>query len=842
MTVATISGKSYRFADLPARLGKRLSAMPVVHRLIVENVMRTSADDARALAALDTWLSGERHDVELPFRPARIMMHDTTCVPALVDLAATRSALAEAGGNPRLVNPVLPVDVSTDHSIAVDMFARPDAIAHNMRRERERNGERLRLMKWATQSFHNLRVHPPGTGIMHTLNIERLATVAFEDRRGEEIWAAPETLIGTDSHTPMINGLGVLAWGVGGLEAEAAMLGEPVMLRVPRVVGVRLTGELGPRSLPADLALLVTERLRNQDVTGCFVEFFGRGIASLNADARAVIANMAPEYGATTGYFPVDARTIAYLRATGRSADHCLFVEHVMRRQGLWFDPDAAPAYETVIDIDLSVVARVISGPTRPHDRHGAGETGRLVSGDAPVAIAAITSCTNTSDPRQLIAAGLLARNAYAAGLTSKPWVKTSLAPGSPAALSLLERAGLIKPLEALGFGIVGFGCTTCIGNSGQLLPAMEMMRAEGSQPVAVLCGNRNFPGRVHPDIVTAFLMSPPLVIAFALAGDVVRDIETDPLGMRADGSAVHLADLWPSAEEIDAIVADARIPSDLPRDYDAAEASPDWKALEAPMGDLFPWDTASAYVRRPPFLDAEPRTGSAMPILVLGDDVTTDHISPAGAIPPEGEAGRFLIANGADPQDLNVFASRRGNWEVMVRGLFTNPTVVNHLDASLPPGWTVHAPTGTAMPLWDAAKLYDRSHTPLVIVAGKRYGTGSSRDWGAKGPWLLGVRAVLAESFERIHRSNLINMGILPLIISANVSEQLRSITVGALFDWSADQINPGGAINVQLRDRNIISEFRAQLAVETQAEAKSISSGGLLPSLFARLLDSAK
>ncbi len=615
-----------------------------------------------------------------------------------------------------------------------------------MQRERERNAERLQLMKWASGAFEKLTVHPPGTGIMHTLNLERLASIVRIDRRDGEDWAVPDTLIGTDSHTPMVNGIGVLGWGVGGLEAEAAMLGLPVTLRIPEVVGVRLTGELPRDVFAADLALVVTQRLRAHGVAGRFVEFFGPGVATLSADTRAAVANMAPEYGATTGFFPVDARTIAYLLETGRPPEAAALVEQYCRKQGLWFDPAAEPDYAEVLTIELSGVARGAAGPSRPQDWRGAGETAAFITagvaaGDVPagaVAIAAITSCTNTSDPRMLVAAGLLARNAVAAGLAVPGWVKTSLAPGSPAADALLRRAGLMEPLEALGFAIVGVGCTTCIGNSGPLAPRMADAVAGGVVPVAVLSGNRNFPGRVHPEVRESFLLSPPMVIAFALAGDAARDIERDPIGHRADGTAVTLADIWPDAAEVDALLAGARAPDDVQRRYDAAEANAEWAALDAPDTMLFPWNPASTYVRPPPFVRAgagAPLDGAtARPILVLGDDITTDHVSPAGAIPAGTPAARYLIERGETPGDLNVFAARRGNWEAMVRGLYTNPSVDNLLRPGIAPGRTVHAPSGEEMTLWDAAELYAVEATPLVIIAGERYGTGSSRDWAAKG------------------------------------------------------------------------------------------------------------
>lgn len=846
--IFTAAGQELRAIDLPGRLGARLATMPVIHRLVAENLLRASGD--HGAAAFAAWIEDGRVDIELPFHPGRIMMHDTTCVPALVDLAAARDALAANGGDPARIDPVVPVDVSTDHSIAVDHFGQPDAARRNMARERERNAERLRLMKWASGAFDKLTVHPPGTGIMHTLNLERLASVVRVERRDGADWAVPDTLIGTDSHTPMVNGIGVLGWGVGGLEAEAVMLGLPVVLRVPEVVGVRLVGELPRDVFGADLALLITQKLRAHGVAGRFVEFFGPGVSTLSADTRAAVANMAPEYGATTGFFPVDARTIAYLRETGRPVGAVQLVEEYCRRQGLWFDPVAEPDYAEVLTIDLADVARGAAGPARPQDLRGAGDTAEYITagvatGDVPagaVAIAAITSCTNTSDPRMLVAAGLLARNAVAAGLTVPDWVKTSLAPGSPAAEALLQRAGLMEPLEALGFGVVGIGCTTCIGNSGPLVPRMVDAIAKGVVPVAMLSGNRNFPGRVHPEVRESFLLSPPMVVAFAIAGDAARDILHDPIGHSADGVPVTLDMIWPEAAEIDTRLAAARAPDDVQLRYDAAEANPAWAALDAPDTPLFPWDAGSTYLRPPPFVraDAHPALGGAVarPLLILGDDITTDHISPAGAIPAATPAARYLVERGETPGDLNVFASRRGNWEAMVRGLFTNASVDNLLRPGIAPGRTIHAPDGEEMALWDAAQRYAAEGTPLVIVAGDRYGTGSSRDWAAKGPQLLGVRAVIASSFERIHRSNLINMAVLPLIVSRDDAIALRSISPDALICFPVVvPLEPGAALTLRIEDRGEVRELVATLAADTQAECDILARGGMLPALLQRL-----
>lgn len=837
-----------RIIDLAAALGRHLTTMPVIHRLIAENLMRAGGADGAA--AFARWIDEGCADTELPFHPGRIMMHDTTCVPALVDLAAARDVVAAGGGDPARIDPVIPVDVSTDHSIAVDHYAVADAARLNMAREVERNAERLRLMKWASGAFAQLTVHPPGTGIMHTLNLERLARVVAVERRDDEDWAVPDMLIGTDSHTPMINGIGVLGWGVGGLEAEAAMLGLPVILRVPEVVGVRLVGELAPDLFATDLALWVTHRLRAHGVAGRFVEFFGPGVATLSAGTRATVANMAPEYGATTGYFPVDHHTIAYLRETGRAEAHLALVEAYCRRQGLWFDPAAQPHYAETLTINLSEVRWSAAGPARPQDLRTVSQVEAFVAagraaGDVPagaVAIAAITSCTNTSDPRMLIAAGLLARNAVAAGLSVAGWVKTSLAPGSPAAEALLRRAGLLDPLEALGFAIVGVGCTTCIGNSGPLAPGMSEAIAAGVAPVAVLSGNRNFPGRVHPEVTQSFLMSPPMVVAFAIAGDAARDMHAVPLGHRRDGTPVMLDQLWPDPAEVDKLLADAQVPGDVQHRYDVAEANAAWKALESPDTALFPWDEGSTYLRPPPFVRTEPspplRGALTRPILVLGDDITTDHISPAGAIPAASVAARHLVERGETPGDLNVFAARRGNWEVMVRGLFTNPSVENLLRPGIAPGRTVHGPSGQEMTLVEAAQRYRAEGIPLVIVAGERYGTGSSRDWAAKGPQLLGVRAVIASGFERIHRSNLINMAILPLTVSRDAALALRQISPDACIRFPAHlALDPHASLTLCVEEDGVSRELSATLAAETRAECDILKRGGMIPALLQKL-----
>lgn len=860
-TAFEFEGTRYKVIDLVAEAGDRLYRMPYIHRILLENVLRTAEDPQMAIQAFLEWVETGGSDVEIPFLPNRVLMHDTTCGPALVDIAGMRSALAEAGGDPALLNPVVPVDVSTDHSVAVDVFGTASARERNVRREYERNAERYSFMKWATNTLANFRVHPPGTGIMHTLNLERLATVATALERDGVLWAVPDTLIGTDSHTPMINGIGVLGWGVGGLEAESVFFGMPVALRVPDVVGVRLTGSLREGVLATDLALVVTHLLRQSDLQDKFVEFYGPGVSNLTAGDRAVVANMTPEFGANSGYFPIDRQSIGYLARTGRSREHCAFVEAYAKRVGIWFDPNATPRYSSTVELDLATVEASLAGPRRPQDRIAIGDTRAAIAGmkrkaiaalvegepnDGAVAIAAITSCTNTSDPRLLIAAGLVARKARAFGLRPPRWVKTSTAPGSPTAERYLRRAGLLDDLEAIGFGIVGYGCTTCIGNSGPLTePVVSAIAERDILPVAVLSGNRNFPGRVHPQLEAGFLASPPMVVAFALAGTVELDIIQDPIGISADGRSVTLKMLWPQASEIDEALTLASSTSDFAPSYDAAEASEAWKDLPAPTSTLFPWDETSTYIRRPPFanIGRGTRLGvyEAHPILVVGDDITTDHISPAGAIPPTGDAGRHLIERGENPIDLNVFSSRRGNWEVMIRGLFTNKTVRNLIGEDIPPGSTIHAGTGEVLSLWEAAQRYKAEGRATVIVAGERYGMGSSRDWAAKGVALLGVRAVLTSSFERIHRWNLIGMGVLPLRLPTGTTPETLGLSADATIIIEADpsSISPRAAIAVGIRhaDGSLVS-LDATAAIETHAEVEILRAGGVLPLILERLM----
>jgi len=824
--------------------------LPFVLRILLENVARRDPPRLPAFTnALRDWLRAGTSEAEIDFHPSRILMHDTTCVPALVDIAAMRDAIAEAGGDPSRLTPVLPVDVSVDHSVAVDWYGRSDARDHNMRREMERNSERYRLMKWATTALPGVRVHPPGTGIMHTLNLEQLATVIETVERDGTRRAAPDTLIGTDSHTPMINGIGVLAWGVGGLEAESVFFGMPVTIRLPDVIGIRLTGRLGAGVLSTDLALEVTHLLRKHGIAGEFVEFFGEGVSTLSCGDRAVVANMAPEYGASTGFFPIDGQTIAYLHRTGRSADHCTFVERAAKSLDLWFDPAAEPRYSRVIDLNLSAIEPLLAGPQRPQDKLPVAkaaelleaatgkpfETGKTIP-DGAMAIAAITSCTNTSDQRLLAAAGLVARKARQLGLRPPAWVKTSLAPGSPAAARFLGRSGLLTDLEALGFGIVGQGCTTCIGNSGPLQADMAAAIADGTVAAALLSGNRNFPGRVHPSLRYGFLAAPPLVVALSLIGQFVPDPLNSVIALGPQGEAIRLGELLPANEEVDAIVQRFSDPADFGRAFTEATANEEWQALDAPSSAQFPWDTASTYIRRPPFASARTTTRlgayEAHPLLVLGDDMTTDHISPAGQIGRTSHTGQHLIRRGATADDLNVYAARRGNWEAMVRGLFDNRTAGNLLIGGRSASRTIHAPTMEEGTLWEIAERYRQEGRSVILVAGERYGAGSSRDWAAKGVALLGVRAVVARSFERIHRTNLIGMGVLPIVVDRDTP---LAVEPRDRINVDATAVTPRGNISLTIRhgdgeDRHLIGT----VAVETEREVEILLAGGMIQAIL--------
>jgi len=860
-----VDDASFRYIDLPGQFGDTLRELPVVLRLLLENVIRNTEGEERrrAVAGILGWTKRATSEVEIAFQPNRVLMHDTTSTPALVDIAAMRDTLAEAGVDPGSLNPVLPVDSSVDHSLAVEYFAQADAAPLNLQLELRRNAERYRFLRWASAALNGVRIHPPGTGIMHTINLEQLATVVSIVEHFGEPWAVPDTLIGTDSHTPMINGIGVLGWGVGGLEAQTVMFGMPVMQRIPDVIGVRLTGAMRPGVLATDLALTVTHRLREIGVSGEFVEFFGPGVSTLTAGERAVVANMAPEYGASTGFFPVDQHTLTYLRSTNRSAKAIRLVEAFTKQTGLWFDPVSEPRYTHTISVDLGSIGMHVAGPRRPQDLLDYSQTSsalvrldfkpvrqHAVMPTYPVAIAAITSCTNTSDPALLIAAGLVARKARALGLRVPAWIKTSLGPGSPAAAAYLERAGLIDDLAAIGFAIVGYGCTTCIGNSGSLTePIRSAMAGQSIYPVAMLSGNRNFPGRIHPDMDLGFIMSPPLVIAFALAGNAAADLSHEPLQNTADGTPVYLRDLWPTNEEVAELLSAAADPLDYPRAFALASKNPSWHDLAAPAGALFPWNPASTALRRPPFASlaegSQLGSYSAYPLLVLGDDVTTDHISPASGIPKDSFVADFLVSRGDDRNDLNVFASRRGNWEVMVRAAFYNRTLVNRLQPGMPVAHTLHVPSGDVLPIFEAANRYREHGHSVVLVAGERYGTGSSRDWAAKGQRLLGIRAVLAVSFERIHRSNLIGMGILPLRFASGIHPDTLALQPGDRLevDAPAQSLSPRCRISVRVvRADGRIEPVETTAAVETKLECQLLRSGGVIPLILQNTLAAQK
>ncbi len=892
-------GRSGRLVSLPALERKGLgpvSRLPVSLRVVLESLARhldgrrVTEEDVRALAG---WRPREERTREIPFVVARVLLQDFTGVPLLVDLAAMRAAAARLGKDPGRIEPIVPVDLVVDHSVQVDAWGTPAALQANMALEFERNRQRYQFLKWGTQAFRTFRIVPPGFGICHQVNLEHLAKGVFE-RDGLFL---PDTLVGTDSHTTMINGLGVVGWGVGGIEAEAAMLGQPSAFLTPDVVGFRLDGALRPGVTATDLVLTVTEQLRRAKVVGKFVEFFGEGARSLPAATRATIANMAPEYGATMGFFPVDERTLEYLRATGRTAAEVAAVEAYYRAQGLFGVPAAGEIdYSQELVLDLGAVVPSVAGPKRPQDRvalsalqsrfgevlrapppDGFGKAGadlaaRHPAAEAPgavpapgvrptatadlslahgdVVIAAITSCTNTSNPSVMLAAGLLARKARARGLRPPPWVKTSLAPGSRVVSDYLARTGLQADLDALGFQVVGYGCTTCIGNSGPLDPRLEALVARHDLVVAsVLSGNRNFEARVHGAVKANFLMSPPLVVAFALAGRVDRDLTREPLGAGADARPVHLADVWPSVEEVEALMAEATRPEVALATYaDVAGANPAWKALEAPAGATYAWAGASTYIAEAPWFEGfapapPPTTGiaGARALAILGDSVTTDHISPAGSIGAATPAGRWLTARGVAKEDYNSYGARRGHHDVMVRGTFANVRLKNLMVPGVEGGVTLHQPSGERLSIFEAAERYRAEATPLVVLAGQEYGTGSSRDWAAKGTRLLGVRAVVARSFERIHRANLVGMGVLPLQWPDGVDAGTLGLDGTETFDLpGADgPLSPRQRLALVVRRRDgRVEEVPLVLRIDTPMEVEYHRHGGILPYVLRQLL----
>jgi aconitate hydratase len=870
------------------------SRLPYSIRVMLEALLRSaggpyvSREDVKAMAA---WSPDGLPEADTPFTPTRVVMQDFTGVPAVVDLAAMRSAMDRLGGDPGLINPVIPVDLVIDHSVQVDAYGTTDALACNEELEFRRNGERYTVLRWATESFDNFRVVPPGKGIVHQVNLEYLASVVHFEGEVTPL-AYPDTLVGTDSHTTMINGLGVMGWGVGGIEAEAVMLGQPYYMPIPEVVGFRMTGRLREGVTATDLVLTVTRMLREHGVVGKFVEFHGPGMGALSLPDRATIANMSPEYGATMGFFPVDERTLEYMVLTGRSRPHVDMVRTYLVEQDLLFSTDSPePRYSSLLELDLAIVEPMLAGPKRPQDsialenmgdefhelmgsdhpwciaRKAAegtdqstwdDEGGDLPVSDSPgghtvaggvedgldhgsVVIAAITSCTNTSNPTVLIGAGLLAKKAVEAGLATKPWVKTSLAPGSRVVTDYLAEAGLTPYLEKLGFHLVAYGCTTCIGNSGPLGDDIATEVSDRELTVgSVLSGNRNFEGRIHPQVKANYLASPPLVVAFALAGTVDIDMTTQPLGTGTDGRSVFLKDIWPTSTEIGDLVSSSVQRSMYTGQYSDVLVGTDlWNGLDVSGGKLYAWDPGSTYIRQPPFfIDLPAQVGSVQDIIdarvlaLLGDSITTDHISPAGAFPEDGPAGQYLVDHGVEPSDFNSFGSRRGNHEVMMRGTFANIRLRNQLAPGTEGGWTIHVPSGEQMSIFDAAMRYMDEGTPLVVIGGKEYGSGSSRDWAAKGTHLLGVQAVIAQSYERIHRSNLVGMGVLPLEFKDGDGAVALGLTGKETFDiLGMADLTPGGDLTVVASDADgSVQEFRVTVKLNSEVEVAYWRNGGIL------------
>jgi aconitate hydratase len=873
------AGKTYAYFSL-AKAAETLgdvSRLPFSMKVLLENLLRfedgttVTKDDLRAMA---DWLKERRINREIQYRPARVLMQDFTGVPAVVDLAAMRDAMQQLGGNAQKINPLVPVHLIIDHSVMVDEFGNPKAFEKNVEFEYQRNGERYEFLKWGSQAFDNFKVVPPGTGICHQVNLEHIAQVVWssEDQDGERV-AYPDTLVGTDSHTTMVNGLGVLGWGVGGIEAEAAMLGQPVSMLIPEVVGFRLDGQLREGITATDLVLTVTQMLRQKGVVGRFVEFYGPGLDNLPLADRATIANMAPEYGATCGFFPVDERTVDYLKLTGRDDARIELVRAYAQAQGLWRDANSPePLFTDTLELDMSSIEPSLAGPKRPQDRvllsevddkfnqdledtYRKGNEPRVAVegedfdfGNGDVAIAAITSCTNTSNPSVLIAAGLVARKARERGLKPKPWVKTSLAPGSQVVTDYLNESGLSTDLDALGFDLVGYGCTTCIGNSGPLPePISKAINEKDLVAVSVLSGNRNFEGRVSPDCRANYLASPPLVVAYALKGTVRSDMVKEPIGTASNGEPVFLKDIWPSNEEIRSLI-DAHVHSEMfrRRYANVYEGDERWRKIEVSGGETYSWPALSTYIQNPPYFTgmtmqpAPPQDiERARPLAVFGDSITTDHISPAGAIKPDSPAGRYLLEHGVSRGEFNSYGSRRGNHEVMMRGTFANIRIRNRMLDNVEGGFTKYAPTGEIMPIYDAAMLYKQDGRPLVVIAGKEYGTGSSRDWAAKGTVLLGVRAVIAESFERIHRSNLVGMGVLPLQFREGENEESLGLTGAEKYTISAiADLKPRQDVEVKVtRDSGEEFSFTARCRIDTFNELEYFKAGGILQYVLRRL-----
>ncbi len=882
--------REYSFFSLPdlEKQGiTQLARLPFSIRVLLENMLRN--EDGR-LVLTDHVMKIAKYNPkavdksEIPYMPARVILQDFTGVPAIVDLAAMRDAMKALGGNPDRINPIVRSDLVIDHSVQVDQFGTETAFKYNVEKEYQRNSERYTLLKWAQKSFRNFSAVPPGTGIVHQVNLEYLAHVVMTASQDGTTVAYPDTLVGTDSHTTMINGLSVMGWGVGGIEAEAVMLGQPYYMLQPEVVGVKLSGSLPEGSTATDLVLVVTEMLRKHGVVGKFVEYFGPGLARLSLPDRATISNMSPEYGATMGFFPIDEVVLTYLQQTARPAELVRLVEYYAKAQGIFHTestPD--PEYSTVLELDMNTVAPSLAGPKRPQDRilldsmkpafYNAldkifGKTATLKPESQPepsgvettrddlmlnhgaVVIAAITSCTNTSNPSVMLTAGLIAKKALEKGLTSKPWVKTSLAPGSRVVTDYLERAGLLKALEAQRFNLVGYGCTTCIGNSGPLPEEVDaIIKKNDLVAAAVLSGNRNFEGRIHPSVQANYLASPPLVVAYALAGRVDIDFNNEPIGKGKDGNPVYLKDLWPTQKEILRTVSDSVDAEMFRKKYsEVYDGDENWQSLPAKEEQIYSWDPKSTYIKNPPFFTdmsiekpARADIHGARALALLGDSVTTDHISPAGSIPFNSPAGKYLVSKGIEVKDFNSFGSRRGNHEVMMRGTFGNIRIKNLLLDGVEGGYTVYFPTGEQMFIYDAAMKYQQSGTPLIVIAGKEYGTGSSRDWAAKGTGLLGVKAVIAESYERIHRSNLIGMGVLPLQFEKGDSWKKLGLTGREVFHITGigEELTPGKEIAVTaIADGNVETTFNATARLDTPVEVQYYENGGILQTVLRQML----
>lgn len=873
-----VAGTSYEIYRLSAVPGAE--KLPLSLKILLENLLRHEDGHQVTRAQIETLANWEPQQLpqrEIQFSPGRVLLQDFTGVPCVVDLASMREALVRLGGDPERINPQIPVELVIDHSVVIDVFGQANAFRRNVEHEYARNEERYRFLRWGQTAFQNFKVVPPGTGIVHQVNLEHLSRVVMTSpAESGALRAYPDTCVGTDSHTPMVNGLGVLAWGVGGIEAEAALLGQPVSMLIPQVVGFKLTGSIPAGATATDVVLTITELMRKHGVVGKFVEFFGEGVASVPLANRATIGNMSPEFGCTCSLFPIDSVTLDYLRLTGRSAEQIALVEAYSKEQGLWHDPKRAAHYSEVIELDLSSVEPSLAGPKRPQDRiplRSARQAFRDLNTGEPrvdnpvvvrteegteyplshgsVAIAAITSCTNTSNPSVMLGAALLAKKAVERGLRRKPWVKTSLAPGSRVVMDYYEKAGLVPYLEELGFHLVGYGCTTCIGNSGPLIPEVSQAVREHDLSVAsVLSGNRNFEGRINPDVKLNYLASPPLVVAYALAGHMDFQFETDPLGYDPQGQPVYLRDIWPSPQEIQEVIAATIDEKMFSEGYaQVFEGDEHWRSLPTPQGQTFAWEESSTYVQHPPYFEQmspEPAplqelTGARV-LLLLGDSVTTDHISPAGSIQENSPAGEYLKSKGIAPHQFNSYGSRRGNHEVMVRGTFANIRLRNQLVPGVEGGFTKNFLTGQVQTVFDASQEYQAAGVPLIVLAGKEYGSGSSRDWAAKGPLLLGVRAVIAQSFERIHRSNLVGMGILPLEFPDGKSATELGLVGNELFEIEGIRQLESGSIPSSLRVRAQRAdgswvEFDARLRIDTPGEAAYFRHGGILPYVLRQL-----